>query len=131
VKEGRNRVSRAARTLTPREERDLNFDDIRKATFVLPRLGPRLEHQSRMLREGRGFCVLRGLDPTKYSREDNVIIYVGISSYFGEQRGRQYQDGMMLSGSPALPRPEYPAFRVCPCSIYVGTGSREGPLTRP
>jgi len=60
--------------------------------------------------------VLRGLYPDKYSREDNVAIYLGVSSYFGETRGRQYQDGRMMGkclqiirGKPRnSPPPEIP-----------------------
>jgi hypothetical protein len=52
----------------------------------------RLSHE---LHFGHGFFVLRGLDVDKYTREENVIIYTGISSYIGSIRGRQdaYLDG--------------------------------------
>jgi hypothetical protein len=44
---------------------------------------------------GHGFFVLRGVDVDKYTREENVIIYTGISSHIGSIRGRQdaYLDG--------------------------------------
>jgi hypothetical protein len=44
---------------------------------------------------GHGFFVLRGLDVDKYTREENIIIYTGISSHIGSIRGRQdaYLDG--------------------------------------
>lgn len=32
---------------------------------------------------------MRGLQPDKYSIEDNIIIYTGVSSYIGSVRGRQ------------------------------------------
>lgn len=38
---------------------------------------------------GRGFFILRGLDPKKYDPTDNVIIYVGVSCYVAERRGTQ------------------------------------------
>ena len=75
---------------------DLDLQDVRKSTFPLPNLGPRLERLSGTIYNGRGVCVVRGLDPKAYSREDNVIIYLGVSSYFGEHRGRQQQDGRMM-----------------------------------
>jgi hypothetical protein len=45
---------------------------------------------------GRGFFVLRGLQPTQFTREDNVILYLGISSYVAEQRGRQNHEGSLI-----------------------------------
>lgn len=50
------------------------------------------------LHSGRGFFVLRGLDPKLYTGEQNAIIFVGISSYIGETRGRQDREGKMLGG---------------------------------
>jgi hypothetical protein len=45
---------------------------------------------------GRGFIVLRGLDPTRYSKSKNIVIYVGIASYIGNRFGRQDEYGNML-----------------------------------
>jgi hypothetical protein len=45
---------------------------------------------------GRGFFVLRGLDPTRYSKFKNIVIYVGIASYIGNRFGRQDEYGNML-----------------------------------
>jgi hypothetical protein len=35
---------------------------------------------------GRGFFILRGLDPKKYSARDNVILYAGIASYVAQSK---------------------------------------------
>jgi hypothetical protein len=51
------------------------------------------------LHHGRGFFVLRGLDPKAYSSEDITVIFLGISSYIAERRGKQDQRGSMLSKS--------------------------------
>ena len=75
----------------------MDLSNVNKATFPLPRLGSDLETLSSCVHEGRGFFVLRGLDPTLLSKEDNVVLYLGVSSYIAERRGRQNQDGMMLS----------------------------------
>lgn len=48
------------------------------------------------MQSGRGFFVLRGLTPDKYSIEDNIIIYTGVSSYIGPIRGRQ--DNKVIDG---------------------------------
>jgi hypothetical protein len=49
------------------------------------------------LHRGRGFFLLRGLDPNDYSPEDNVILFLGISSYIAERRGKQDAQGNMFS----------------------------------
>lgn len=69
---------------------------ITRQTFVLPNLGPRLIELGASLYHGRGFFVLRGLEPQRYSSEDNVLIYVGLSSYVAEKRGRQDEHNNML-----------------------------------
>jgi hypothetical protein len=50
--------------------------------------------------EGRGFAIVRGLDPDAYTMEDLTVVYLGISSYIGERRGKQDQRGSMLSTVP-------------------------------
>lgn len=73
------------------------FHDVTKESFPLDGLGPALESFARALHYGTGFFVLKGLEPSKFSQEDNISIYLGISSYFGERRAQQYPDGRMLS----------------------------------
>ena len=60
-------------------------------------LGPTLTNLSRELHFGRGFFVLCTIPVDSYSRADNVLIYTGVSSYVGEQRGLQGADGGVLS----------------------------------
>lgn len=67
-------------------------------TFPLPTLHPILRDISRELHLGHGFKVLRGLPVTKHGREDNIIIYAGVSSHIGPLRGRQ---DTQLEGKPA------------------------------
>lgn len=40
---------------------------------------------------------MRGLNPDEYSQEDNILVFLGISSYVGEKRGKQDEAGNMLS----------------------------------
>lgn len=42
---------------------------------------------------GRGFFALRGLNPDRYSREDNILLFLGVSAYVGENRGKQDDKG--------------------------------------
>ncbi|KAE8445881.1 hypothetical protein EG329_012805 [Mollisiaceae sp. DMI_Dod_QoI] len=67
-----------------------------QATFPLSSLSPILREQAKVLQNGRGFFVLRGLDVDRYSTEENVIIYAGVSSYIGSVRGRQ--DNKIVDG---------------------------------
>ncbi|RTE84464.1 hypothetical protein BHE90_001075 [Fusarium euwallaceae] len=67
-------------------------------TFPLPQLHAELRKLSDELHTGHGFFVIRGLDVDKYSRQENIIIYVGISSHIAGQRGRQDNK---FNGKPA------------------------------
>lgn len=75
---------------------DLTPDDVNQTTFPLPNLAPRLHEVARTIHFGRGFVILRGLNPDKYSDMDNLYLYLGITSYIAETRGRQDFDGRML-----------------------------------
>ncbi|KAK3688260.1 hypothetical protein B0T22DRAFT_375277 [Podospora appendiculata] len=74
----------------------LGPDDVNQRTFPLPSLGSRLVKVSKTVHEGRGFVVLRGLNPDKYSSFDNILIYLGVTGYIAETRGLQDFDGRML-----------------------------------
>lgn len=58
-------------------------------TFPLPNLHGELRRLSAELHDGHGFFVIRGLRVDDHSREENIIIYSGISAHIGAQRGRQ------------------------------------------
>lgn len=45
---------------------------------------------------GRGFGIVRGLNPDDYELADLTAIYLGITSYIAEVRGKQDQRGSML-----------------------------------
>jgi len=75
----------------------LDLEDVTRHTFPLPRLKYKLESIAETLHNGMGFTVLRGLDPRKYSRFDNAIIYLGVTSYIAEIRACQDTSGNMFS----------------------------------
>ncbi|KAJ5091615.1 hypothetical protein NUU61_006485 [Penicillium alfredii] len=75
---------------------------INQSTFPLPTLHPTLRDLSKEIHTGRGFFVLRGLRLDNYSREDNVIIYAGVSSHIGSIRGRQQDTRLENGTSPVL-----------------------------
>ncbi|KAF5972031.1 Clavaminate synthase-like protein [Fusarium bulbicola] len=58
--------------------------------------------------------MLRGLDPTKFSVEDNALLYLGLSSYITPTRGKQDEEGNMFlhireAKEMAAPQTERPA----------------------
>jgi hypothetical protein len=82
-----------------RAELGLYGNEVTPDTFPLPTLGSKLQQVARDIHRGRGFAVVRGLNPDEFSPEDNVLVFLGISSYIGVQRGRQDEEGNMLSKS--------------------------------
>ena len=71
---------------------------INQKTFPLPKLHAALRSISRELHLGRGFKVLRGLPVWKHGREENIIMYAGVSSHIAPIRGRQDKK---FEGKPA------------------------------
>ncbi|KIW19444.1 hypothetical protein PV08_00016 [Exophiala spinifera] len=67
-------------------------------TFPLPTLHSALREVSFELHHGHGFKVLRGLPVSKHTREENIIIYAGVSSHSAAVRGRQDNQ---FEGKPA------------------------------
>ncbi|KAL1861884.1 hypothetical protein Plec18170_000707 [Paecilomyces lecythidis] len=58
-------------------------------TFPLPNLHALMREISNEVHNGHGFKVIRGLPVDSYTREENVIIYTGLSSHVAPIRGRQ------------------------------------------
>ena len=74
----------------------LDGSKITKYNFPLGNLALKLKTFSDQVFSGKGFARISGLDPAKFSKEDNVMIFLGISSHFGETRGKQDDDGNMI-----------------------------------
>jgi hypothetical protein len=75
----------------------LDPGDVSVKTFPLPELAERLEEIAYDLHCGIGFAVLRGLEPRRYTALDNILIYLGVTSYIAPLRGVQDSSGNMLS----------------------------------
>ncbi|ROV93697.1 hypothetical protein VPNG_08836 [Cytospora leucostoma] len=69
-------------------------------TFPLPKLHSELRRLSRELHFGHGFFVIRGIRVDEHTREENIIIYTGLSAHIAPQRGRQDHKSP-FDGSPA------------------------------
>ncbi|RMZ87064.1 hypothetical protein DV736_g5712, partial [Chaetothyriales sp. CBS 134916] len=74
----------------------LGFID--QTTFPLPKLHSALRDVSRELHFGHGFKVVRGIPVDRHSREENIILYVGISAHIAPLRARQ---DSKYNGEPA------------------------------
>jgi hypothetical protein len=78
------------------KELGLDGHEVTRENFRLPTLQGKLLDLTNDLHRGKGFGRVAGLDSQKYSPEDNITIFLGISSYVGEGRGMQDIDGNML-----------------------------------
>lgn len=68
---------------------NLSLGHITPGTFPLPNLHQHLRQLSNELHNGHGFFVIRGLKVDTHTRQENIIIYAGLSSHIASQRGRQ------------------------------------------
>ncbi|KAJ2988169.1 hypothetical protein NUW58_g4120 [Xylaria curta] len=75
---------------------ELDGNLVNQDNFPLPTLGPKLRDLGQNIYSGRGFHVIRGLDPSDYSVEDLAIIRLGVQAYIADQCGRQDHRGNML-----------------------------------
>ncbi|KAH7228923.1 hypothetical protein BKA60DRAFT_8805 [Fusarium oxysporum] len=73
----------------------LNGDYVSRDNFPLPTLGPRLDRIRRDVHQDKGFGVIRGLDPQKYSVEDLTVLCLGTQSYIANRHRRQGRKGNM------------------------------------
>jgi hypothetical protein len=62
----------------------------------LPTLHVKLESLSDDIHNKRGFFVVRGLGSNKYGLEDDLMRFLGLSSYIGDKRAKQDDEGNML-----------------------------------
>jgi len=106
----------------------IDGDLVDSTNFPFPNLRHTLRQLSLELYNGRGFCVIKGLDYGKYSVEDNTVIFLGIQNFIAETRARQDEKGNMI-GLYKLPLLQNGADRYCSPYCYrrySGTGPAEG-----
>ncbi len=103
-------IERAARTLAAR---DIDLVAVTAADFAIPTVGPKVE---RLLGDdvldGRGFAVIRGLDPARLSRRENAAAFLGLGAHLGAFRP-QNAKGHILGHVKDLGRsPDDPTARL-------------------
>ncbi|OAA32999.1 Taurine catabolism dioxygenase TauD/TfdA [Moelleriella libera RCEF 2490] len=74
----------------------LDGDLVSRANFPLPRLQRKLEEMRNDVHHGKGFGLVRGLNPENFSVEDLSTIYLGIQCYVANLQGRQDKKGNMM-----------------------------------
>lgn len=79
------------------------YDDlscISASTFELPApLSRRLKSISDQIYNGIGFQIIHGLDPSKYTQRQNLIVYAGVGAHIFPQRGFVDQAGEEVIGT--------------------------------
>ncbi|KAG6088737.1 hypothetical protein E4U15_005278 [Claviceps sp. LM218 group G6] len=78
------------------KELGLDGDLVRRNNFQLPTLEGDLNHLRHEIHDGKGFGLIRGLEPQRYSVEDLTTIYLGLQSYIADLQGWQDKKGNML-----------------------------------
>ena len=77
-------IEAAARTLAAS---GAELAEVTAADFPLPGVGARLvEVQRAEVLEGRGFAVIRGLDPSRLSRREQAAAFLGLGAHWGALR---------------------------------------------
>lgn len=74
----------------------LDGDLVCPANFPLPTLHRKLAILRLDIHRGKGFALIRGLNPSEYSSADLTTLYLGIQSYIANVPGRQDEKGNML-----------------------------------
>lgn len=65
------------------QARGVGLADISRENFVLPKFGEALAHSLRLLEDGPGLSILRGLPVEGLSKDDMRLMYFGFGRYLG------------------------------------------------
>jgi hypothetical protein len=96
---------------------------VTRATFPLPDLGKRLVQLQDLIYDGPGFVIVRGLKLEAYGDVDIAVIFLGVSSYIAERRGKQDRRGSMLSELKQI-------SSWCKVVLVMSSRSRSQPVPR-
>lgn len=70
------------------EDKYEDLSSLSASTFELPAtFSQRLRGLSDHLYNGVGFQIIHGLDPSKYTERQKIIVYAGVSAHICPQRG--------------------------------------------
>ena len=71
-------------------------DEVARTNFPLPVLKEKLNEGARELHNGAHFFRITGLDPSRYTDEENLILFLGAASYIADKRGIQNRKGDVI-----------------------------------
>jgi hypothetical protein len=74
---------------------DPDFPGITAERFALPTLGRRLARLKDSLRFGRGFALLRGIDPGRWPLDDLARVYAGLGAHLGVAQPQSWQGELL------------------------------------
>jgi len=77
-------IDEIAMALRVAQKRSANLLDITRDDFPLPQLSARLKSINYGLLNGRGFVLLRGISPERFSRDEMTWIFWGIGRHLGK-----------------------------------------------
>ncbi|CAK7198766.1 hypothetical protein SEUCBS139899_001430 [Sporothrix eucalyptigena] len=89
-------LSEISQAITHFKALGLDGEYVSRDTFPLPLLAAKLDQLSAEVHNGRGFCLVRGINPNDYSIEDLTLVYLGVQAHIADQRGHQDNRGNML-----------------------------------
>jgi hypothetical protein len=72
-------------------------ENANRNTFPLATLGKKLATARDQIYGGIGVAIVRGVNADAYTNEEIATIFLGVSSYIAERRGKQDHRGSMLS----------------------------------
>lgn len=76
---------------------EVENQQVNPENFPLPILASTLEKMRGDLYQGRGFAILRGLDPDAFAEDDATLIYLAVSTYIGNRIGKHDPKGHAIS----------------------------------
>ncbi|KAK8138443.1 hypothetical protein PG984_001823 [Apiospora sp. TS-2023a] len=89
-------IAEVKSTLEKFKALELDGDLVNVENFPLPTLAPKLAGIGHELHNGKGFSVIRGINPKDFSVEELTMVWLGIQAHIVDQRGRQDHKGNML-----------------------------------
>lgn len=101
--------------MTERLDHAIPPNRVTAATFRLPLLQAKLKDMQAAILEGPGFFTIQGLNPAKYTPEENVLLQIGLCSYMGNRRAMQYNDHRGSAPALCTSHPSLSLIRAAEC----------------
>ena len=77
-------------------ELGLDGSEINPENFPLPTLAAKLRDCAIQIHSGKGFVNIRGINFEGYTREESILVFLGLSGYIAERRAKQDSQGNMV-----------------------------------